>query len=322
MKFQQLSAFGKHLEKACPDHLSRAYLVAIPCAYERKKVCEGLCSYIEKKEGKIAVLSFDGAEQWPRILEELSTLCTLGPIRVVIVQEGDKLKKNALDALSALLLKPSFSAYLILSAAKSLAAFYESAKKELVLCDLSAEKPWERKERLKTHLVKMAASEKKTIAPDAVNDLLERVGAEYAQLEQEMKKLLCYCADKPQISSADVALLCPMEKGASVWQLAEAIVWQENAPAVDPGLDTSSFLFLLTQVRVHLQQGKLLAHGGTSSFFKPQLLEKIAPVARKRQEGFFTRGLQLTFEMEMLAKQASLTPVILADMLIAKMRMR
>jgi hypothetical protein len=126
--------------------------------------------------------------------------------------------------------------------------------------------------------------------------------------------------DKPRISGADVALLCPMEKGLSVWQLAEAIVWQESAPSVDPALDTSSFLYLLTQVRAHLQQGKLLALGGTSSFFKPQLLEKIAPVARMRQEGFFTRGLQLAFEMEMLAKQGSLAPVILADMLIAKMK--
>jgi DNA polymerase-3 subunit delta len=322
VKFQQLSAFGKHLEKACPDHLSRAYLVAIPCAYERKKVCEQICSYIEKKEGKVSVLSFDGTEQWPSISEELHMLRSLGPTRVVIVQEADKLKKNALDVLSALLSKSSFSAYLILSAPKPLAAFYESGKKELVLCDLSAEKPWERKERLKAHLLKMAASEKKSIAPEAVDGLLERVGAEYAQLEQEMKKLLCYCADKPRISSADVALLCPTEKASSVWQLAEAIVWQENAPVVDPGLDTSSFLFLITQVRAHLQQGKILALGGASSFFKPQLLEKVAPVARKRQEGFFTRGLQLAFEMEMLAKQGSFPPVVLVDMLIAKMRNR
>lgn len=165
MKFQQLSAFEKHLEKAAPDHLSRVYLVAAPCSFERKRISETISAAIRHKEKKTCVLSFDAASGWAAAIEELRTICSLsGPgFRIVVLNEADKLKKSALDVLSAYVSKPSSHVYLILSAAsaKPFAELYERGKKELVVCDLSAEKPWERKERLKAQLVKMAALEKK-----------------------------------------------------------------------------------------------------------------------------------------------------------------
>jgi DNA polymerase III subunit delta len=321
MKFQQLTAFEKHLEKATPDHLSRVYLVATPCAFERRKICETISSAIEKKEKRIAILRFDGASQ--SVFEELAMIGSFGAHRVVVLDEADKLKKNGIEALSAYVVKPSPHLYLIVSAAtfKPFAELYEQGKKELVVCDLSAEKPWERSARLKAHLVKMAAKEKKTLSREAADLLLDKVGNEWALLEQEMNKLLCYCAAKPEIGASDVQALCHTQRHASVWNLAETIVWHEKAPAIDPSFELSSFLPLLGQVRAHLQQGMLLAlrSAHTLPFFKPQLLEKIAPIARERGAVFFKEALQCIFDMEMLAKQSALAPSLLADLLIAKM---
>jgi DNA polymerase III subunit delta len=326
VKFQQLSSFEKHLEKAAPDHLSRVYLVAAPCSFERKKICDKICAQIEKKEKKIALLRFEGAEMWARASEELSMIVSIGAHRVVVFDDADKLKKAALEALASYVARPSPYVYLLLSAAsaKPFSDIYEQGKKELVVCDLCAEKPWERKERLKAHLVRMAAQEKKTLLREAADLLLERVGNELSQLEQEITKLICYCADRREISAADVNTLCHTEKMASIWQLAEALVWQEKPVKVETSFELSSFLPLLSQVRLHLQQGKVLAlyqNQVALASFKPQLLEKIAPIARMRKCAFFTEALHVVFSMEMLAKQSALSASLLADLLIAKIDM-
>ncbi len=325
VKFQQLSAFEKHLEKASPDHLSYVYLVVAACGFERKKICETVCSAIRKKEKKIAVLTFDGAQHWAKASEELSTIFSLDGHRVVILDEADKLKKNALEALSAYIVKPSPYVYLLLSAAsaKAFSEIYEKGKKELIVCDLSGEKPWDRKDRLRAYLVKMAVKDKKAITREASDMLLERIGTELAPLEQEMNKLICYCAARPQITAQDVQALCHSEKTATVWHLAEAIVWQRSVVRVEPSFETSSLLHLLGQIRSHLQQGMLIAvgHHGPLSFFKPQLLEKITPVAQARKGAFFTEALTCVFDMEMLAKNSSMAPSLLADLLIAKIHL-
>lgn len=177
MKFLQLSAFQKHLEKAFPDHLSRVYLVVACCPFERKVIAEQICEAVRKKEGPIAVLSFDGKEiQWPKVREELDTASFLKGYRVIILDEVDKLKKTALTALSAYVLKPSNLVYLILGAtsSKTLAELYKQGSKELIACDISAEKPWDRKERLKTYLIKYTAKEGKILTREAVDMLLEK----------------------------------------------------------------------------------------------------------------------------------------------------
>lgn len=97
---------------------------------------------------------------------------------------------------------------------------------------------------------------------------------------------------------------------------------------MDALFELSSFLQLLGQTRLHVQQGLQcsLPHArgeevkGLSPYFKPQFLEKIAPIAKARHTAFFTEALRIVFDMEMLAKQSALSPALLADMLIAKIQ--
>lgn len=328
MKFQQLLAFEKHLEKAAPDHLSRVYLIAAPCSFERKKIIEMISAAIRIKEKKITTLSFDAIEGWAQANEELSTICFLNGHRIVVLEEAEKLKKGALEAVSTYVCKPSSHLYLIFSASsvKPFAELYERGKKELVVCDLSAEKPWERKERLKAQLVKMAAHEKKIFPREALDMLMERIGVEPAQLEQEMRKLLCYVAGRSQISVQDVHALCHSEKSASIWNLAEAIVWQERIMNVDASFELSSLLQLIAQIRLHLQQGLQCVCAKNeeikcvASYFKPQWIEKITPIAQARHAIFFTEALAVIFNIEMLAKQSGLSPQLLTELLITKIQ--
>lgn len=331
MKFQQLAAFEKHLHKAAPSHLARVYLVAAACAYERRQLFERVKVAIEKKEKKIVPLVFSAQEaEWGRVREELDTAYFLGGCRVILFDEVDGLKKSALESLCSYVTRPSPFVYLVLGAlsTKSLERLYESGKKELIVCDLSGEKPWERKERLKAHLVAKAAGEGKRFTPVALEMLMQRVGNDLPVLEQELSKLLLYSLEHNEITERDIEAISIPEKGVSLRACAEAICWQESVPRVDASFDLSSFFYLLKEIRTHLQQGLQLAlHLASDSCtpislasFKPQMIEKITPLVRRRTASFFQAKLSLLFEMELLAKSATFPPLLLLDLLTAKMK--
>lgn len=332
MKFQQLGAFEKHLEKAAPNHLSRVYLIVSGCADERRAIGERVKGAIGKKEKGAQSLCYNAQEaEWGKVREELNSASFLGGCRIVVLDEVDKLKKEALASLVSYVARPSPFVYLLLGAAsaKALGELYESGKKECIVCDLSGEKPWERKERVKASVVARVAKEGKRITPGALEMVMGRTGAQPAMLEQELAKLLCYCAERGEIAERDVQAVGIPEKALSVWACAEAIVWQGGTPGVDASFDLSSFLVILGQVRSHLQQGLQLAlHLAEGKplatlslpLFKPQMLEKIAPLARRRTAVFFKEKLKIAFEMEVMAKSASLPPRLLLDMLAVKIK--
>lgn len=332
MKFQQLSAFEKHLEKAAPNHLSRVYLIVSGCADERRAIGERVKGAIGKKEKATQSLFYNAQEvEWRRVRDELDTVSFLGGCRIIVLDEVDKLKKSALASLIAYIARPSPFVYLLLGAdsAKALGELYESGKKECIVCDLSGEKAWERKERVKAGVVARLAKEGKRVLPGALEMVMQRTGGQLAVLEQELSKLLSYCSERAEITERDIQAIGIPEKTLSVWACAEAIVWQGRSPEVDATFDLSSFLVVLGQVRSHLQQGLQLAlHLAEGKplaalslpLFKPQMLEKIAPLARRRTAVFFKEKLRVAFEMEVMAKSASLPPLLLLDMLTAKMQ--
>lgn len=324
MKFQQVGAFEKHLHKAAPSHLARVYLITAACAYERRQLFETIKDAIGKKEKEILPLFFNAQEsEWRRVREELDTASFVGGCRVILFDEVEELKKEALASLCSYVARPSPFAYLVLGAAKPVNTLYESGKKELVVCDISGEKPWERKERLKAHLVAKAALEGKHFTPAALEMLMQRVAVELPVLEQELTKLLLYSLERKEITERDIEAISLPEKGVTIRAFAEALCWHEHLPLVDASFDLSSFLYLLKEMRSHLQ---LALHIASSSapislpLFKPQMIEKIAPLVRKRTPSFFQAKLSLLFEMELLAKNGGLPPLLLLDLLIAKMK--
>ncbi len=326
MKFSQLSAFEKNLASL---HLSPVYLVVSPCSYERKKIMELIKAAVRKKEGEVTLARYDGKDvEWAAVREDLDTLNGWGGGRIILLDEIDKLKKAALSALIHYVSQPSPHVYLIMGAnsGKSLLELYKQGKKEMVACDLSEEKPWERKDRLRNHLQQLSLREKKQMSREAAELLLDKLGTDLSSLEQEMNKLICYCWDRPQITPQDVRALCYTHQPQSVWNLAEGIVWNTQPVRVDSTYELSSFFYLLGQVRFHLQQGLILASAFEQGkpveevSLKPQLLEKVIPYAKKQGSRHFQQALNNVFEMELLAKNSSLAVSLLFDLLVAKVK--
>ncbi len=333
MKYQNLSAFVKHLEQAAKVDLSRVFLVVSSCPYERKKIVLRIVAAIRLKEHVLHLHREDGAHrsvgEW---IDELNTASLLSGKQVVYLDEIDKQKKNGLVLLAEYIARPSPFAYLLLgaSSSKSLGDLYTKGKKELIVCDLSDEKPWDRKERFKRSLIEDGVKAGKRLHSDAADYLVENVGLQLAALEQELAKLITYIAERSELTLQDVQLLCTPQKNSSVWQIAEEIVWKEGLSKVEEIGDLSMLLPLLSQLRSQLQQGLVLAilmeRGATQGEIthhlptvRPAALSKMAAVVQVRKSPFFKRALDLLFEIELMAKNSSFEPGLILDLALTKL---
>ncbi|MES2122345.1 MAG: hypothetical protein V4492_06160 [Chlamydiota bacterium] len=333
MKYQNLLAFEKHLEQAAPNHPARVYLVVSSCSYERRKIVDKILAAIRKKEEIHLCVEEAAPSSLDASIEKLNTSALFGGKLALYLDAVDKLKKPGHSAIAAYAASPSAFAYLILGAGsgKGLSEIYTKAKKELIICDLSDEKPWERKERLKRHLLHYVTTFGHVLSPDAAEYLLENVGLDLAGLEQELFKLVTYAADRKNIGLKAVETMCFQQKSSTIWQMAENLVWKGEPLKGTENVDLSLLLPLLSQIRVQLQQGLSLALLQEQGFgfeeishylptMRSHLMEKLLPIARQKRPLYFKRGLRILFEIELMAKNSSIDPALLLELLSAKLR--
>lgn len=320
------------MEQAAKVQLSRVFLLVVPCPSERKKIAEKIFSAVKASEGEIHLTKDDSQSPIEELIEGLNTASLFTGQQALYIDGIDKLKKNNLTTLADYVAKPSPFSYLFLGAAssKSLTELMTKGKKELIICDLSDEKPWERKDRLKRLIMDGAAAASKRINSDAVEYLLENVGLNLPGLEREIEKLVSYAAGRAVLTLQDVQALCACQKSSTLWQISDMIAWKDPFPKLEENIDLSLLLPLISQLRTQFQQGLSLSsliergvsHGEISHHvpqIKPAALDKILPHARARKSAYFKRALNLLFEMELMTKNSSLEPSLILDLFLSKL---
>lgn len=320
MKYQSIGAFERHLSEAFPGHLSRAYMLIMPDEVERRRLAEKIASLLEQ-EGERRLIRLGSEGTLKEFFELVQTRPLLGSHWILIVEGIELLKREEAASFAALLARPSPFAYLICCGAKPCASldFYQEAKKELILLDMSEEKPWDKKRRLKDWLVSEAAKEKKALPEEVALFLLESVGTERSILEQELFKLLTFAYEKKTLSLADAAAISSHTQTLGLWKVAEHLVWEEESLAERVELtEMGDLLALISQLRTHLEAGLKLTAGQASSV-RPQQVEKYRAITRRRRSDFFARALILLFETELEAKNNALPVQMMGDLLIAKL---
>lgn len=333
MRYKQLAAFEKHLLQSSKHPLSRAYLVISPCPYERGKILQKVLDVILSRESDSQLIRRDSIEgHFSSALEELCTLSFFASQKIVYLDQADKLKKTELALLANYVEKPSPAGYLILGSAssKALNDLYERGKKELVVCDLSEEKPWELQKRLKGMLVEYAALSSKRLDPDALEYLLETVGLNLCSLEREVDKLISYGIGRAAITLSDVKTLCVSSKEQTLWHLVDAVAWGDTYPHLDTEVGFDLLLPLISQLRTQFQQGlgvaTLLARKVSLQdlshhmpHLKPHQLTKILNSKHSRDPSFFKGALSACFQAELMAKNSSVHPAAILDLFISKL---
>ncbi|MBI2743371.1 MAG: hypothetical protein HYX48_05585 [Chlamydiales bacterium] len=331
MKYQSASAFEKHLKEAFPGNLSLAYMVVCPDAVERMDLLEKVATLAMNGGGEQRTFRLDEKQSFESCFELLESRPLFGSHWVLILDGVEQLKKAEMERLSLYLEKPAPFVYLIMGASQlpAQAGFYQQAKKELILLDMSGEKPWEKKKRVKEWLVSEAAAEKKTLFEDAALLLIDSQGVERGVLTQELFKLITFVGERKSITLSDVQTMTAKAQSAGLWKLAESLVWEEEPLPRQPIEDLSALIamtsFLRNQLDIGLRLSSLIAKGCSPSeiaghfpALRPQAFDRCYAVARRRQLDFFAQAQVLTFEIELDAKNQPPSAELLWDMLISK----
>jgi len=314
MKFQKLEALEKHFKEAYPEHLSSVYVVVCSQDSERKKILSSLVQMLAlDSDFKKCFLLKDA-------IEHLGGASLFSGKVAALFDGVDQLVKTEIEMISKYVQSPNPSGYLLLGAAsaKSITELYKVGKKEMVILDLSKEKPWEEKARLQKWTVQTIHHNKKKISPDAVETLLSRLPADRLLLQQEIDKLLCYVGDRDQITRVDVETICSTSLELNVFHLARDLVWKKvsEVPIIS---DLSLLLPLVGGLRSQLEMGlkmtALLKKGASpdeiSEAFPrlwPKALQEAIAGTKQKGEAFFKNALIALFDFEFGLKTSKSKP--------------
>lgn len=333
MKFQQWTSFEKHLAEASLGHLPLLYIAASPCSYERKLIFSQVVSAIQKQHPDACIERLDVANlSMGAVIDQLNSRSVFGGPSLFVLDGIEKLKKAEIERLSSYAERPAPFSFLLLgaSSSKSLTPLYQKGKKDLIALDLNDEKPWDRKTRLQRHLISCAHKEGKRLSPEAALYLLDHVSMDLALLEQEMNKLLCFCADLQEIGKEHIVKLCTHERSATTWQLSDAIIWETAPVSLPYVLELSWLLPFVGQLRYQLQLGLQLAYRSHQrapmeeiSREFPQMrgpiLSKRLDFVRQYGKRYFRIALHQLFELELLLKNSAPNPALALDLYIAQL---
>lgn len=338
MKYNNLRAFEKHLEGAAPQHFSDIYMILGKEEFERKAALDFLIKIVLKKEVSpdLCLQIFDAERHSADIiLSELETLAFFAKKRLIAVHNVDKFDKPSTVKLEAYFAAPNRSSCLILIAPSVNRAtnFYKNAEKVGVILDIPEEKMWEREKSLAEWLRTAASAEGKHIESSTCQLLIKQLGTDQSLLQQELLKLTCYVGQRSSINEKDVTAICGSVNSENAWQLGEAIFRRDPAALrISKALlnEGVALIALLRQIRSQFQTEfnicSILMQGGSSEdiareypYMKGQILDRHIHNARSYGMPSLKDGLLKIDHTELQAKNSSVDPDFLAEMLIIKL---
>lgn len=339
MKYDQIRAFEKHLEASAPKHFSHLYLILSKEDSERKLVVENLTHHLLSGmlHPDLCLSTFDGEKcSTEDLLNEVNTVSFLTSRKVILILQGEKLKKAATDALQDYFSTPHPSHYLVITAStiNRNTHFYKKAEKEGVVLDLPEAKPWEKEKRYSEWLCQQASHLGKTLSFQSSQYLVKQVGTDPLLLQQELNKLACYIGDRREMTIEDIGTICISINMETIWQLGEALFRRDVALALrimhSQLASGVPFLVLLRQIRNQFQTEfqicSILSNGGSTDnvvaefpYMRGAILERHLQMAQKYGMAGFKEAMIAIDASDTLAKNSLIDTTLLAERLVLQL---
>ncbi len=320
MKYKDLTAFDNHLKKSFPDHVSYAFGAIIPNFEERSHFFHSLLSKLNH--------FFPGANVWRydkergdigKVANELGSNSLFAETSIYIFETLDEADQALIDLLKSHIRSAHASCFFLLGASKKekIDRLYTDLKKELIILDLSEEKPWNRKERLIGEINLYAKKRGKILEPLLIERLMTVCQMNLGMLLKTLEQCIIFAAGQDTIALHHVEPILPSDPEEKMWDLSEKCIFGKEP--IYPGDDLDWFLFL-GSVRYQLQTGlKILGVKEVLPHDFPKIhknrLTQLVKRAHELGPLYFQQGIVYLFELE-LRTRTSLDPKKGFDLLL------
>lgn len=336
MKYTNYRSFEKHLEESAPSHFTPIYMLIDKDPFSRKVATDKLIDLLlqDKTSRELCLKQFQGEElSLQALMSEIDSFAFFSQQRIFLIHNSEKITKPQLEKLEPYFSRLPKQTYLILScnALSTTTNFYKKVEKAGVIVDIAEEKPWEKEKNLQGWLITEAASNQKSLDPQASLTLVKQIGLDKSLLQQELNKLICYIGERNTITMADITAISISLPLDTIWQLGESIFRKETMEALriskamlDEG---SAFLSVLRQIRTQFQTelevGCILAAGGHGEeisqrfpYMKGHILSRHMQMAQSYGVKKLKEGILQIDAAELKAKNSQVDPHLLNELLM------
>jgi hypothetical protein len=267
-------------------------------------------------EFKLWAVSKDPFEEIMNSLNARSLFSNLDLIQIDQVEELDvKQQESLIRALK----DKGQDLVVILSGSKAPSKLL-AASLEMLVLDLSKEKPWDHKKRVIGAVADSARKAGKSIEYGAIEKLVEVSGLDLALLEQQVELLVCYTGARRNIVMSDLSVLSVAQKRQKTWAIADYFTFRQGEAPILEEMADSDFYSLLVQIRSRMNLAIKIKEGGSSFDLSESLLAKYTTWCQSLPKQYFVEGLLEIYNIERLSKTASFSTALLLDMLFIKLK--
>jgi DNA polymerase III subunit delta len=321
MKYSNLKSFKKHLKDSASRSLLPSYLVIAKDPLEQKEVLQVFLDVTQlefpQKTFKGSSLSLD------ELRLELETASFFSQqTNIVVVWEGELLKKIALNYLQDYLSNPMQSKTVVIFSTSSLSKPVKSLiEKHGAILEIPEPKPWEKEQAAMQWLLAKAQSYNKQLSSPAALQLIKQMGRDKTLLVKELEKLVSYIGERNEVSKEDVILLGGSQPLESIWDFTDGLQKRNSAQTLHVGYQLlnsgESLIAILSQLRQQFQMGltilSLIEKGRSKEdiqkyypFLKGKLLERKVEMAKSFGMWRYKKALQLVFEKDLEIRSSSM----------------
>jgi DNA polymerase-3 subunit delta len=303
----------------------------------KRQVLEALREHVLGPEGQAFGLSvYEGDKaDFAVIRGDLETLPFLSPRRVVVIESADEFVSENRAALEKYVAQPAATGLLVLvvdswPSTTKLARALEGPS--TVVCKAFSEK------RLPEWCIQRAAvAHGKQLAAAAAQMLVDLVGKDLGQLDQELAKLAVYVGDGSRIDSTAVDQLVGHSRAENMWKIFDAIGGGRTGDALalldrlfgqgeDPMRILAGFSMRLRQLaqayRLNQQGVPLsaaLERAGIPSFGVKAGEQQLRHLGRRRGERLYDWLLETDLSLKGTGPQSQLPPRTVIERLVVQL---
>lgn len=248
----------------------------------------------------------------------------------ILVQDLDQLPEEGREALCHYLENPNewITLYLTAGHLAPQSKVVKLVDKRGSVHRLKEEKPWEKERHVADWLIAEAKRENVHLSLQTATTLARQVDP--MMLEQELEKLICFVGNKREITLEDISLLTTRMHDETLWGLGDALLAREVPRALTIGstlLEEGMAIFpLLAHLRSQFSTSIEILHAAEEGelpqkfpYLKGKLLEKKLERLKKYGRESLQQGVLKIFEAEIEAKNSSVDPSLLLELLIVKL---